>query len=345
MRTGFKEADMKNLLTLLALLVAVPALAQFPVSVRSTNGTAFTLGVRQASITNANSYLRPATTNFFWTYGTDSESQWLYQSGALPASVWGTDGSGNPYLSFVNVIPNFASGLTGNGSGLTGIPGSSLTDPLVVNVINATTVNGNGSGLTLSNNVMRTNEINRFNVHTNSAFAAITYTFMDALKFSQTNDTRWTVMTNGTFTNSTSIHSPTFNGSTFNGSFVRALSFQGAGGTGSFNVGAAATPAVIVLGLSMTVMPSIIATNGYASLSSVASVAIDATGWTNIWSTNNAVVVFGGTTVSSWKKRAGALTVTNITYPIFTGNQTVILQPGQAIVISGTVVTGSADPF
>lgn len=86
-------------------------------------------------------------------------------------------------------------------------------------------------------------------------------------------------------------------------------------------------------------------TNGIASYSSVASVAITETGWTNIWSTNNAVIVYGGTTVSSWKKRAGALTSTNITYPVFSGNNTVILQPGQAVVISGTGVTGSADPF
>ncbi len=101
-----------------------------------------------------------------------------------------------------------------------------------------------------------------------------------------------------------------------------------------------------ITGGSITATNSLLATNGIASFASVASVAIDSTGWTNIWSTNNAVVVFGGTTVSSWKKRAGSgLTSTNIVYPLFTGNQTVILQPGQAVVISGTAVSGSADPF
>lgn len=85
--------------------------------------------------------------------------------------------------------------------------------------------------------------------------------------------------------------------------------------------------------------------DGLVSRSTIASVSIAATGWTNIWSTNAATVVYGGTTVSSWKKRAGALTATNITYPVFTGNNTVILQPGQAIVISGTGVSGSAEPL
>ena len=105
-------------------------------------------------------------------------------------------------------------------------------------------------------------------------------------------------------------------------------------GTGSLRVTNNAT-----IGGSLTV------TNGLASFAAVASVAIDTTGWTNIWSTNNAVIVYGGTAVSSWKKRAGALTTTNITYPVFTGNCTVILQPGQALVTSGTSVTGSADPL
>lgn len=96
---------------------------------------------------------------------------------------------------------------------------------------------------------------------------------------------------------------------------------------------------------SATIGGSLRVTNGLASFAAVASVAIDTTGWTNIWSTNNAVIVYGGTAVSSWKKRAGALTTTNITYPVFTGNCTVILQPGQALVTSGTSVTGSADPL
>jgi hypothetical protein len=95
----------------------------------------------------------------------------------------------------------------------------------------------------------------------------------------------------------------------------------------------------------VAIAQSLLVTNGIASFSPVASVAIAATGWTNFWSTNNAVIVFGGTAVNSFKKRAGALTSTNITYPVFTGNSTVILQPGQALVISGTSVTGSADPF
>lgn len=95
----------------------------------------------------------------------------------------------------------------------------------------------------------------------------------------------------------------------------------------------------------LTVTGTLLVTNAVASFAATASTAITATGWTNIWSTNNAVVVYGGTAVSSWKKRAGALTSTNITYPVFTGNCTVILQPGQALVIEGTGVSGSADPF
>ncbi len=70
--------------------------------------------------------------------------------------------------------------------------------------------------------------------------------------------------------------------------------------------------------------------------------AIASTGWTNTW-TNSLVVTYRGTNVSGWKKRAGALTSTNISYGV-NANGTVILKPGQAIVLSGTGVTGSYDP-
>ncbi len=72
--------------------------------------------------------------------------------------------------------------------------------------------------------------------------------------------------------------------------------------------------------------------------------AIAATGWTNLW-TNSVIVVYRGTNVSGWKKRAAALTATNITYGLMpSGFNTVVLKPGDAIVLSGTSVTGFYDP-
>jgi hypothetical protein len=73
--------------------------------------------------------------------------------------------------------------------------------------------------------------------------------------------------------------------------------------------------------------------------------AITATGWTNSW-TNSLVVTYRGTNFQSWKKRAGALTLTNISYGLIpSGMVSVILKPGQAVVISGTSVSGFFDPL
>lgn len=84
-------------------------------------------------------------------------------------------------------------------------------------------------------------------------------------------------------------------------------------------------------------------TNGIASFSTVASVAIAASGWTNIWSTNNAVVSFDGTTIFYTNKlRSNASYYTNVAA---LGHAMVILQPGEAVDINGTGVTGVAKPF
>ena len=73
--------------------------------------------------------------------------------------------------------------------------------------------------------------------------------------------------------------------------------------------------------------------------------AIAATGYTNTMGIP-CQVVYGGTTVSSWIKRSGALTSTNDTIPMFSsGNCTVPLLAGDALVISGTGVSGRAIPF
>ena len=83
--------------------------------------------------------------------------------------------------------------------------------------------------------------------------------------------------------------------------------------------------------------------DGLTSRSYIAPVAIATTGWTNTWNIS-ASVVYGGTTVSSWKKRADSLTATNITYVVFTGANSVNLRPGEALVVSGTGVSGTAEP-
>ncbi len=87
-----------------------------------------------------------------------------------------------------------------------------------------------------------------------------------------------------------------------------------------------------------------IATNGVASFSSVAPVTIAATGWTNIWSTNNAIVHFDGTVIFFTNVlRGNTPWYTNTT--AHSGAMTTTLQPGEAIRIAGTSVVGRAKPF
>ncbi len=82
---------------------------------------------------------------------------------------------------------------------------------------------------------------------------------------------------------------------------------------------------------------TIAATNGIASYSTVAPVAITSTGWTNIWSTNNATIYMTGT-ASRIYNRAGAIIVN-----LPADTRTVILQPGWGV--TGTGLTGTAVPF
>ncbi len=85
-------------------------------------------------------------------------------------------------------------------------------------------------------------------------------------------------------------------------------------------------------------------TNGVASFSDVAAVTITATGWTNIWSTNNAIVHFDGTAMFFTNVlRGNTPWYTNTVAQ--TGAMTTTLQPGEAIRIAGTSVVGRAKPF
>lgn len=88
----------------------------------------------------------------------------------------------------------------------------------------------------------------------------------------------------------------------------------------------------------------IYATNGLASFASATPIPIAATGWTNIWSTNMAIVEFTGT-ITSWTNRSANFTTglrTNVA--AVTWGQS-ILQPGQSVTITGTGVEGCARPF
>ncbi len=85
-------------------------------------------------------------------------------------------------------------------------------------------------------------------------------------------------------------------------------------------------------------------TNGVASFSSVSPVTIAATGWTNIWSTNNAIVHFDGTSMFFTNVlRGNTPWYTNTA--AHSGAMTTTLQPGEAIRIAGTSVVGRAKPF
>jgi hypothetical protein len=90
-----------------------------------------------------------------------------------------------------------------------------------------------------------------------------------------------------------------------------------------------------------------VVTNGLASMSTVTAVSIAATGWTNIWQTNNAVVYLDTAAAGLAfyvKNNAGTSVYTNASAAII--NATVMLQPGGAVVITaGTTPTGRAAPF
>ena len=83
-------------------------------------------------------------------------------------------------------------------------------------------------------------------------------------------------------------------------------------------------------------------TNGIASFSTISAVAINSTGWTNIWSTNNATVYVSATAVAfTVKNRANA---TIYTSPTLTTTVTVTLQPGWA-VSAASGLAGTAVPW
>ncbi len=108
------------------------------------------------------------------------------------------------------------------------------------------------------------------------------------------------------------------------------------------NVGIGASSAVPAARLSVS--GAGIFTNGIASYSDTAVVTIAATGWTNIWATNNAIVHFDGTAMFFTNVlRGNTPWYTNTT--AHTGAMTVTLQPSEAIRIAGTSVVGRAKPF
>lgn len=90
------------------------------------------------------------------------------------------------------------------------------------------------------------------------------------------------------------------------------------------------------------VQKAILATNGIASFSTLAAASIAATGWTNIWATNNATVYVTATAVA-WtiKNRANS---TIYTSPVLTATVPVHLQPGWSVnAASGLAGTALPD--
>jgi len=87
----------------------------------------------------------------------------------------------------------------------------------------------------------------------------------------------------------------------------------------------------------------VFATNGVASYSVVAAASIAATGWTNIWSTNNATVYVTASpaTAITIKNRANT---TLYTISAQTNLSTILLQPGWGFSASGNL-SGTAVPF
>lgn len=112
------------------------------------------------------------------------------------------------------------------------------------------------------------------------------------------------------------------------------------GGTAGIERMRISTAGAVSIGTTLT------ATNGLASYSIVTAVSIAATGWTNLWSTNNAVVYLdtGAADLAYYvKNNAGTSVYTNISAA---NTATVILQPSGAVVITaGTTPTGRATPF
>jgi hypothetical protein len=92
----------------------------------------------------------------------------------------------------------------------------------------------------------------------------------------------------------------------------------------------------------MTVASNLKVTNGVSSFSTVAATAIDATGWTNVWQTNNATVYVTATAVAfTIKNRANA---TIYTSPTLTATMPVSLQPGWS-VNAASGLSGTALPW
>lgn len=74
---------------------------------------------------------------------------------------------------------------------------------------------------------------------------------------------------------------------------------------------------------------SVLATNGFGSFSTLAAATIDATGWTNIWATNNATVYVTATAVAFTIKNRSQNTI--YTSPVLTATVPVHLQPGWSV--------------
>lgn len=123
----------------------------------------------------------------------------------------------------------------------------------------------------------------------------------------------------------------------------RSLVFRGQSPSGPVTIGTSTATNITILATNVFVSGSIVTTNGIGSYSSITPVVIAATGWTNIWSTNNAVVVFDGTTCFYTNYlRSGVAWYTNVAA---LAHDRVSLQPGEGIAINGTGVTGVAKPF
>lgn len=306
----------KLILSLAVFALCVPAFAQSQgVSMRATNGIAY----------GTATYFRATSNHVTGSLGVAGTL------GAATATASTLDVSGAISTRFTNqYVWADGNGVlrgTNDGAGLTNIQNASLPSNLATN-------NGN-------NRFSTAQTVN--GAFTNTGFSSTTTNYATKLRVGGAAENADAVNVTGAIRASGQVTGSPISSSgysevaptsffSFNG---RSQIYSPANGRLSFvnNTG---------VGAQIEANTAII-TNGIASYSPVAAVAIAATGWTNIWGTNNATIYFDGTAIFFTNRtRAWVAYYTNLA-GITWG--TVSLQPGESVQISGTGVTGVAKPF
>lgn len=162
--------------------------------------------------------------------------------------------------------------------------------------------------------------------------------------------TNGTVTASGDITSSNTVFANRLEGPTIVATGVSGIVasplFRGVANA-SFILGSTTTPTITVLAGNLNSSGTITATNGFASRASAATIAIEASGWTNSYSVNAVVEVDTGAADLKYNiKNAAGTVVYTLPGASAIWHATAILQPGGALVITGgTTPSGTARQF